>query len=157
MARKRTKAKTEAADTTPVSEPAAAAQPATTTVKPTEPEPEPPTPRADQQRTHASDPRSTITVSLSDYKGGPKVHLLRSQKFNQMQICFDGAQPDERFLAMLAQAGWKDRTEAEGVWTKQIDREARWQSVQQMEREFRTVANAIRASKQLAPALALAE
>jgi hypothetical protein len=54
---------------------------------------------------------------------------------------------------MLAQAGWKDRTEAEGVWTRQIDREARWQSVRAMEQEFKAVANAIRWEKGLEPAL----
>ena len=81
------------------------------------------------------------------------MHLLRSQKFNQMQIRFDGQQPDKPHLTMLAEAGWKDRTEAEGVWTKQIDKNARWQSVQQMEREFKAVADAIRESKGLAPAL----
>ena len=54
---------------------------------------------------------------------------------------------------MLKRAGWRDRTEEEGVWTKQIDRDARWQSVAQMEQEFRSVANAIRKDKGLEPAL----
>lgn len=102
---------------------------------------------------HAPDPRSVQSVSLSNHRGGPSMHLLRSQKFNQMQIRFDREQPDEKHLAMLARTGWKDRTEAEGVWTKQIDREARWQSVQQMEREFQAVANAIRNDKGMKPVL----
>ena len=50
---------------------------------------------------------------------------------------------------MLSRAGWRDRTEEEGVWTKQIDRNARWQSVDKMEREFKEVANAIRRDKGL--------
>jgi hypothetical protein len=102
---------------------------------------------------HAPDPRSMLSVSLSAHRGGPSMHLLRSQKFNQMQVRFDGEQPDEKYLDMLAKGGWKDRTEAEGVWTKQIDREARWQSVAQMEQEFKAVANAIRKSKGMEPAL----
>ena len=96
------------------------------------------------------DPRPLLSVSLSDVKGGPAMHLLRSHRFNQMQIRFDGQQqPDEQYLAMLKRAGWRDRTEEEGVWTKQIDRNARWQSVDKMEREFKDVANAIRRNKGL--------
>jgi hypothetical protein len=70
-----------------------------------------------------------------------------------MQIRFDHGQPDEQFLVKLKHAGWTDRGETEGVWTKQVDPNARWQSIQQMEREFKDVANAIRASKGLEPAL----
>lgn len=101
---------------------------------------------------HALDPRPTLSVSLTDAKGGPAGHLLRSHKFNQMQIRFDGQQPDEPHRLMLKQAGWRDRTEEEGIWTKQIDREHRWQSVKQMEEEFRSVANAIRKDRGLEPA-----
>jgi hypothetical protein len=41
----------------------------------------------------------------------------------------------------------------EGVWTKHIDRNACWQSVDRMGREFREVANAIRRDKGLEPAM----
>jgi hypothetical protein len=102
---------------------------------------------------YAADPHAKTSVSLSDHRGGPSMHLLRSQKYNQMQIRFDGEQPDEKHRARLKETGWKDRTEAEGVWTKQIDKNARWQSVQDMEREFKAVANAIRKDKGLEPAL----
>jgi hypothetical protein len=102
---------------------------------------------------YAPDPHSKISVSLSDVRGGPAMHLLRSQRFRQMQIQFDREQPGEQYLAMLKRAGWRDRTEEEGVWTKQIDPNARWQSVQQMEHEFRDVANAIRKGKRLRPVL----
>jgi hypothetical protein len=105
------------------------------------------------EHAHVTDPRRWMSASLSSYRGGPSMHLLRSLKYNQMQILFDGEQPDERHLSMLKQAGWRDRTEAEGVWTKQIDRNARWQSVVRMEKEFRAVANAIRQEKGLAPVL----
>jgi hypothetical protein len=105
------------------------------------------------ERVYAADPRSVISVSLSDHTGGPTLHLLRSQKYNQMQIRFDGEYPDEKHLAMLRNAGWKDRTESEGIWTQQIDKNARWQSVDRMERDFKAVANAIRQDKGLTPAL----
>jgi hypothetical protein len=102
---------------------------------------------------YAPDPRSQTSVKISEHPGGARMHLLRSHKFNQMQIRFDGERPGEQYEAMLKDAGWRDRTESEGVWTKQIDREARWQTVQQMEREFRDVANAIRRDKGLEPVL----
>lgn len=108
---------------------------------------------ATQPPVYATDPHTKISVSLSDYSGGPAMHLLRSHRFKQMQIRFDREQPDERFLAMLRQAGWKDRIQEEGVYTKQIDPDARWQSVRQMEQEFKAVANAIRQSKRMEPAL----
>jgi hypothetical protein len=138
---------------TPVAEPAAGVQAPiaaeNATPEPQETAGEPPTP----EHAHVTDPRRWISASLSGYRGGPSMHLLRSLKYNQMQILFDGAQPDERHLAMLKQAGWRDRTEAEGVWTKQIDKNGRWQSVDRMEKEFRAVANAIRQEKGMAPVL----
>jgi hypothetical protein len=109
--------------------------------------------RSASDRGPAADPRPWMTVNLSDYSGGPTVHLLRSHKYKQIQIRFDKSQPDEQYLAMLKQAGWKDRTESEGVWTKQIDPDARWQSVAQMEQEFKDVANAIREAKGMKPVL----
>jgi hypothetical protein len=105
---------------------------------------------------YAPDPNPLISVSLSDTKGGPSMQLLRSHKFKQMQVRFEGGQPDEQYLKMLTDNGWKDRTENEGVFTKQIDQDARWQSVQKMEQEFREVANKIRADRKLPPVLELA-
>jgi hypothetical protein len=70
-----------------------------------------------------------------------------------MQILFDQGQPDEQSLTMLKRAGWIDRTESEGVWTKQIDQNARWQSVDRMEQEFKAMANAIRKERGLEPVL----
>ena len=105
------------------------------------------------QPAYAADPHEKISVSLSGIPGGPAMHLLRSHKFKQMQIRFDHGQPDEQYLKMLTDRGWKDRTEAEGVYTKQIDPHARWQSVQKMEQEFKDVANAIRKDKKLEPVL----
>jgi hypothetical protein len=39
---------------------------------------------------------------------------LRSHKYKQMQIEFE-KQPEEKYLAMLKEAGWTDRTESEGI------------------------------------------
>lgn len=102
---------------------------------------------------YAADPHEKISVSLSDIRGGPAMHLLRSHRFRQMQVRFDGEQPDEKYLAMLREKGWKDRTQDEGIFTKQIDPNARWQSVEKMEQEFKEVANAIRESRGLGPVL----
>jgi len=98
------------------------------------------------------DPRGIASVSLGDTRGSPRVQLRRSHQYRQMQIRFD-EQPDEKYLTMLKEAGWRDRTEEEGVWTKQIDKDAVWQSVQAMEREFKDIANAIRKDKGLEPVL----
>ncbi len=109
----------------------------------------------DGKLAYAADPHEKKSVSLSDVPGGPEMHLLRSHKFKQMQIRFDNGQPDEHYLEMLKQAGWRDRTQEEGIWTKQIDPNGRWQSVAKMEEEFKDVANAIRAHKGLGPVLEL--
>ena len=129
--------------------PAAAAGPATGTAT----MPPPARQAPDGKPAYAADPHEKISVSLSDVRGGPAMHLLRSHKYKQMQVRFDHGQPDEQYLKMLTDAGWRDRTESEGVYTKQIDPDARWQSVQKMEQEFREVANAIRKGKGLGPVL----
>jgi hypothetical protein len=97
------------------------------------------------------DPRPVMSISLGDTKGSPRVQLRRSHQFKQMQIQFD-RQPDEKYLAMLAEAGWKDRTECEGIWTKQVG-QGQWQPVADAEREFKAVANAIRTDKGLKPVM----
>jgi hypothetical protein len=117
---------------------------------------EPPAGKAAEPPAYAADPHEKISVSLSGTPGGPAMHLLRSHKYNQMQIRFDRGQPDEQYLKILTDAGWKDRTASEGVFTKQIDRDARWQSVREMEQEFKDVANAIRKDKGLGPVLEMA-
>jgi hypothetical protein len=108
---------------------------------------------SDDRPAYAADPHEKISVSLSDVRGGPAMHLLRSHRYNQMQVRFDREQPDEKHLKLLRDAGWRDRTQEEGVFTKQIDRDAKWQSVARMEEEFKHVAKAIRQSKGLRPVL----
>jgi hypothetical protein len=110
---------------------------------------------AAEQRTYAADPDPKLTASLSGTKGGPVIHLLRSHKFKQMQIRVDGEQLEDKYVKMIEDLGWKNRTRTEGIFTKQIDHDARWQSVRKMEDEFREVANKIRADRNLAPTLEL--
>lgn len=156
MARSRTATKEKPAEATIDREPQPAAPAAPTSGTATATPPEPSKEAAADQPAYAADPHSKISVSLSDVRGGPAMHLLRSHKFKQMQVRFDGEQPDDKHLKMLADAGWRDRTQDEGVYTKQIDQSAKWQSVAKMEQEFKAVANAIRESKGLAPVLELA-
>ena len=132
---------------------ATAEQPAAETAIDMEPLPAATEQPREPAKEYAADPHEKISVSLSDVRGGPSMHLLRSHKFRQMQVRFNNGQPDEQYLEMLKQAGWKDRTQEEGVWTKQIDPNARWQSVAKMEEEFKAVANAIREDKGLGPVL----
>jgi hypothetical protein len=139
-----------ALDTAPASTPAAEQAPAGDVGRETRQPAREPTAR---ETAYAADPHEKISVSLSDVRGGPSMHLLRSHRFNQMQVRFDGEQPNEKHLQKLKDAGWKDRTQEEGVLTKQIDKDARWQSVAKMEEEFKAVANAIRKEKGLEPAL----
>ena len=97
------------------------------------------------------DPRGVMSISLGDEKGSHRIRLLRSHKYKQMQIEFE-QQPDEKYLAMLKQAGWTDRTESEGIWTKQLP-QGEWKPVADAERDFKEVANAIRKDKGLKPAM----
>ena len=118
---------------------------------------EPPAKGAAAEKPTYADPHATAGISLSDHRGGPSMHLLRSHKFKQMQVRFDHGRPDEQYLKMLTDAGWTDRTQSEGIFTKQIDPNARWQSVEKMEQEFKRVANKIREAKGLGPALEIGE
>jgi hypothetical protein len=129
--------------------PAADAAPATDTVTL---EPLPPAEKTSSDKpAYAADPNEKLTISLSNIRGGPVVHLLRSHKYKQMQIKFEHGQPDEQYLKMLTDMGWKDRTQSEGIFTRQIDPDARWQSVAKMEEEFKHVANEIRKARGLGP------
>ena len=151
MARKKATATKEqpAADMTIDREPLPAAATGAATLPPPESAKEAPA----ASPVYAADPHEKISVSLNDIAGGPSMHLLRSHKYKQMQVRFDREQPDEHYVKMLTDAGWKDRTQSEGIFTKQIDPNARWQSVAKMEEEFKAVANAIREAKGLGPVL----
>jgi len=91
------------------------------------------------------------SIALSDTAHGPKMRLLRSNKFQQMQMQFD-EKPDEKYRQMLIQQGWKWRIE-EKVWSKQLDQENRWRVQADAERLFNEIGSAIRADKGLSAIL----
>ena len=93
------------------------------------------------------DPFPLMTLALGTDTNGPAMKLFRSNKLNQMAIRFDekpGAEHRERLRA----EGWRWR-EAEGVWTKQLDRERRAAGQLGAERLFTEIAEAIRAERGL--------
>jgi hypothetical protein len=97
----------------------------------------------------APEPYGIRAVALSADNDGPVMRLLRSNKYQQMQIQFDD-KPDEAVRARLNADGWKWRT-VEKVWTKQLDPEARWRTQADAEAVFKELADAIRAERGLAP------
>lgn len=90
------------------------------------------------------DPRPAMSASLGD---GKRIQLLRSHHYKQMQIRSD-VSLDEKYQHMLAEAGWRDRTEEEGIWTKQVP-DGMWQPVADAERLFKELANGMRADRGL--------
>ena len=98
--------------------------------------------------------REWKTVTLGPSNADPKMHLLRSYKYRQMQIRFD-QDPDDKYKRMLKEAGWRDRTEEEGIWTKQIPKDSGWQPAADAERLFKQIANEMRADKGLGAVLSL--
>jgi hypothetical protein len=88
-----------------------------------------------------------------------KLRLLRSHRYKQMQIPPDEDLPPQA-REKLEAAGWTDRTQAEGIWTKQLPepgadgREpspSRRRVVFKAERLFEEIANDIRAHNGLPP------
>ena len=97
------------------------------------------------------DPRGIMSISLGDAPGSPRVQLRRSQKYKQLQMAFD-ERPDEKYLVKLREAGWTDRTESEGIWTRQVA-QGQWQPVADAEKLFKEIANDIRQDKGLEPVM----
>jgi hypothetical protein len=97
-----------------------------------------------------TDPRVVFTIRLNDGARSPTIQLRRSYRFKQMQIYLEGESFHDRDLGVLTRAGWIDRTETEGVWTKQMPT-GMWQPVADAERFFLSLANAIRRRNGLEP------
>jgi hypothetical protein len=101
------------------------------------------------------DPRALMTAPLGTAKNGPKIELLRSHRFNQMQLQ-SGEPLQEKHQQMLSDAGWKDRTENEGIWTKQLPKEGeKWREAADAEKLFKQIANDMRAEKGLGSVLSV--
>jgi hypothetical protein len=90
---------------------------------------------------------------------GDKLRLLRSDRFKQLQIKADGELPPAVQERLKAE-GWKDRTEDEGIWTKQLPQPgpdgqeptpSRRKMVFDAERLFEEIANQIREDRGMPP------
>jgi hypothetical protein len=119
------------------------------TAEPGQGQPEPGT-------TRLPDPREQRSVSLDGDRQGPRLRLLRSHRFNQVQIRSDEELPEAQRERLKA-AGWTERAE-EGIWTKQLptrkhaegeEPKPAWPTVVEAERLFQDIANDIRAGKGL--------
>lgn len=95
------------------------------------------------------------TIALSVAKDGPKMRLLRSNRFQQMQIHFD-EKPADQYLEQLRQAGWKWRDE-EQVWSKQLEKDTRWRVHAEAEKIFKSIADAIRIDNGLEPTMQIGQ
>ncbi len=116
-------------------------------------------PADERQPARFPDPREQKSVSLGSDRNSPRLRLLRSHRFNQMQIRSDEELP-EAYRKLLQTAGWTERPE-EGIWTKQLPPRARtedeeikpaWPTVLEAERLFQEIATSLRADKGLSPA-----
>ena len=106
------------------------------------------------------DVRELKSVNLGPDRDSPRLRLLRSFRFNQMQIHADEELPATAREELKA-AGWTERLE-EGIWTKQLPRRPKngegeeakpaWPTVIEAERLFQDLATAIRTDKGLLPA-----
>ena len=63
--------------------------------------------------------REMKSINLGPDRDSPRLRLLRNYRFNQIQIRSDEELP-QAAREQLQAAGWKDRTEEEGIWTKQL-------------------------------------
>ena len=152
---KRTSA-AEAVQPTPAAE-AAPPSAATATPAPTaEGGQEPDEPKA----ARLPDVRELKSVNLGPDRDSPRLRLLRSFRFNQLQIRADEELPATA-REQLKEAGWTERPD-EGIWTKQLPRRPKngegeepkpaWPTVVEAERLFQDLATAIRTDKGLSPA-----
>ena len=111
----------------------------------------------ERQTARFPDPRPQKQISLGLDKDSPRLRLLRSHRFNQMQIRSDEELP-EAARDTLTAAGWTERPE-EGIWTRQLpprakegeEQKAPWPTVLEAERLFHDLANGIRADRGLPP------
>ena len=109
----------------------------------------------EQPSARFTDPRPQKQISLGLGKDSPKLRLLRSHRFNQMQIRSDEELPAAARETLTA-AGWTERPE-EGIWTRQLpprakegeEQKAPWPIVLEAERLFHDLANGIRADRGL--------
>jgi hypothetical protein len=117
-------------------------------------------PAPESERRPFPDVSEQKTVRVSP--DGDKLRLLRSHRYNQVQISPDGEIPDWA-RKRLHDAGWRDRVEDEGIYTKQLPprpnpgeenpelSSARRRMDFEAERFFEQLANDIRAERKMPP------
>jgi hypothetical protein len=126
----------------------------------------PETPRSDAPQPNAEQPsrpllarpdpdaREWKSIRLGREKDSPRLRLLRSHRFNQMQIRSDEELPPAA-LDRLKRAGWTERPE-EGIWTLQLPSRKQedgveptrpWPTVLDAERLLHDLANDVRTGK----------
>jgi hypothetical protein len=145
----------------PTGEALTAPQPPESPQQPTSDELAAPSPRA-ADRSHASrfpDPREEKSLNLGSAKDSPRLRLLRSDRFNQMQIRSDEPLSSASQEKLKAD-GWTERPD-EGSWTKQLpsrkpvegqERTRPWPAVLKAEQFFAELAADIRREHHLPPA-----
>lgn len=153
---KRKQAAAEAVDLTPLQDTTPrTAEPATPTAPAAERPPQ------EQERPRYRTVREQKEVLISPDPDAAKLRLLRSDRYKQMQISSDKEFPLSAKERLHAE-GWRDRTEEEGIWTKQLpqpqpgedDRDvssARRRMVSDAECLFEEIANGIRATRKMPP------
>lgn len=97
------------------------------------------------------EPHELDSIELGPGQGAPRMRLLRSRRYQQLQIRFD-EKPADEVRERLHSEGWRWRGQETG-WTKQLDKEARWRSQADAERLFKEIANGIRAEQGMGPIL----
>lgn len=95
------------------------------------------------------DPRGSWRIRLSPDEDAPYMYLLRNNRYQQVDIAFD-EKPEEKHLQMLRDEGFRWRRD-EGVWAKQLDRDAKWRTQADAEELFREIANDIRQARGMEP------
>jgi len=151
--------RTSAAETAPLTPAAEVPPPSAATATPvpaTDGDQEPGEPKA----ARLPEVRELKSVNLGPDRDSPRLRLLRSFRFNQLQIRADEELPATA-REQLKEAGWTERPD-EGIWTKQLPRRPKngegeepkpaWPTVVAAERLFQDLATAIRTDKGLSPA-----
>lgn len=93
------------------------------------------------------DPFYFQTICLSADKNGPRMRLGRSNRYQQVIMQFD-EKPNQDTTDALKHDGWRWRSE-ERVWTKQLDKDARWRTQADAQRLFQLLGDKLRAEKGL--------
>jgi hypothetical protein len=106
-----------------------------------------------ERRVSLPDPHWSDSISLTNAKDGPRIHLGRSRRYRQMLIAFDVKPEGEvggQVLATLRDQGWRYHAK-DKAWTVQLERGAEWRTAADAEKLFRDVGNTLREANGLPP------